>query len=312
MARFNTDGNLDPGFGGDGIVITSIPQALTEASDVAIQPVNGKIVVAGRKLPNVGINSDMIAVRYNTDGSLDSSFSPGDGDGSGIATINVNGDDEAQAVAIQPADGAIVLAGDSDNRATTTVVRLTSTGALDPSFDGDGGSGNGIVTFDVTGSSDVADDVALEPDGQIVTSGFAHNNATDDDFALARLNSDGTLDTASDATPTSVFDTDGKLTIPVSTSYDEAGNVAVQTDGKIVASGEVFLEPFNATSDDVAVVRVTDSGALDTSFDGPSTGNGIVVTSLSSGDDGAWGMALDGTTGSCSPPIRAPPIATSR
>jgi uncharacterized delta-60 repeat protein len=70
--------------------------------------------------------------------------------------------------------------------------------------------------------------VASQPDGKIVAVGFVWNGS-DFDFALARYNSDGSLDTT--------FDVDGKKTTPIGNSDDYATSVALQPDGKIVAAG---------------------------------------------------------------------------
>ena len=99
--------------------------------------------------------------------------------------------------------------------------------------------------------------------GKIVVSGNAGG-----DMALARYNSDGSLDTS--------FDGDGKVTTDFGSNYDVAYDVAIQSDGKIVATGKS-----NAVSN-VALARYNADGSLDTSF---ST-DGKVTTDLGSWSDG--------------------------
>jgi len=158
--------------------------------------------------------------------SLDSAgpvaAAPGDLDLSfgldGKVLTDFGGLEVGNAVAIQT-DGKIVVAGSRDFlfNQDFAVVRYNSDGNLDNSF----GSGGKVITG--FGGTELARAVAIQTDGKIVVAG--HNGV---DFALARYNSDGTLDTS--------FSEDGK----VLTDFGglEFGNaVAIQTDGKIVAAG---------------------------------------------------------------------------
>ena len=112
---------LDPSFGTGG----KLNAPGSPFTGVALQP-DGKIVVAGTS------NNDFLVARFNPDGSLDTSF-----DGDGIKTIEVGGTEHASAVAIQ-SDGKIVVVGSTSVNTSVAVVRLTTTGALDTSFDTDG------------------------------------------------------------------------------------------------------------------------------------------------------------------------------
>src|SRR5207247_1649268 len=95
----------------------------------------------------------------------------------------------------------------------------------------------------------------VQQDGKIVVAGYSYNGSNDD-FAVARYNTDGTLDTS--------FDGDGKLTTPFGGSDDIGFAVAIQGDGKIVVVGRTF----NGSNWDFAVARYNADGSLDTSFDG--------------------------------------------
>jgi uncharacterized delta-60 repeat protein len=107
LVRYNADGSLDASFDGDGIVTTAIGAANDYAQSV-IQQADGKLVVAGYSWN--GSNDDVALVRYNEDGSLDTSF---DGDGKVTTAIGA-GDDYGRSV-IQQADGKLVVAGHSSN-----------------------------------------------------------------------------------------------------------------------------------------------------------------------------------------------------
>ena len=104
-----------------------------------------------------------------------------------------------------------------------TLARYNTNGSSDTSFDGDG-----MLTTDFGSSGDVAYSGAILSDGKIVVAGYAGNGA-DIDFALARYNTNGSLDTS--------FDGDGKLITAVGTSFSRASSVAIQADDKIVAFG---------------------------------------------------------------------------
>jgi uncharacterized delta-60 repeat protein len=128
-----------------------------------------------------------------------------------------------QAVAIQ-SDGKIVAAGSSFNGANNDValVRYHTDGSLDTTF-----NTTGTVTTAIGSSYDEANAVAIQSDGKIVAAGFS-SNGVDDDFALVRYHTDGSLDTT--------FNTTGTVTTPIGSSYDEAIAVVIQSDGKIVAA----------------------------------------------------------------------------
>jgi uncharacterized delta-60 repeat protein len=149
-------------------------------------------------------------------------------------------------------------------------IALAAPGDLDPTFDTDGKLTTAIGT-----SADNATALALQSDGKIVVAGSSRNGSNDD-FALARYTSDGSLDTT--------FSSDGKLTTAIGSSDDNATGVAVQSDGKIVVAGSSR----NGSNDDFALVRYTSTGSLDTTF----SGDGKLTTAIGSSDDQALALAL--------------------
>jgi uncharacterized delta-60 repeat protein len=175
-------GDLDPTFGGDGIVRTDLSPTEDHGFAVTIQP-DGKIVVAGAKGIG-GPNPRFAIVRYETDGSLDTAF--GGGDGKVSIDFTPNGD-FPYAVRVQ-ADGKIVVAGAAgyDGRDSRfALARLTSDGSLDPTFGGDGTVMTDVT--DVAPAYDWANGMALQPDGKIVLVGETGPPGGTTDFAVTRL-----------------------------------------------------------------------------------------------------------------------------
>jgi uncharacterized delta-60 repeat protein len=212
LARYNVDGTLDPGFGTGGLVTTDIATNINEARAL-VQLADGKLVVAGFA---VGSNFDFALTRYNPDGTLDLSF----GTGGTVTTDIARGEDFALALTVQ-ADGRLVVAGDAETETGMdfALARYNPDGTLDPSF----GTG-GTVTTDISGGGDFLRALVVQADGKPTVAGTAGT-----DFALARYNSDGTLDPS--------FGTDGITTTDIAGGGDSANALAAQADGKLVAAG---------------------------------------------------------------------------
>jgi len=274
VARYRWDGSLDPTFDGDG---KSTPGLEGIWYDVALQ-VDGKIVIVGCK-GCLGGNSDFIVGRLNANGSIDQGF----GEQGGWTETNFDAGDNAFAVAIQN-DGRIVVGGwtgetpDGD----FALARYNQNGVLDPTFDGDG-----KVTIDF-GGLEHAYALAIQSDGKIVVAGESRDGSGDYDFALARLNVDGSLDTQGlDRYMDAPFGVGGKVTTDFNGGEDEALSVAIESSGKIVLAG--LAEPNPSTDEwDFGLARYNVDGSLDSSF---GIG-GKVVTSLTGSDDIALSLVL--------------------
>ena len=188
---------------------------------------------------------------------------PGFGNGGRVITDVSGRYDEVRALAIEP-DGQIVAAGVAGTGSTQdfALARYNTDGALDHSF----GVGGAVIT-DFSGASDEAWAVAIQPDGKIVAAGVA-----DGDFALARYNADGSLD--------SQFGIGGKITTDFG-GDDRANALALQRDGKIVAAGV-------AARLDFALARFNADGTLDATFG--SEGN--VRTDFSGKSDSAFAVTI--------------------
>jgi uncharacterized delta-60 repeat protein len=240
VVRYNSDGSLDTGFDSDGIVTTPVGSYADLATCVVIQS-DGKIVATGQSLIS-GNDYDFSAVRYNSDGSLDTSF---DTDGKVITAIAGTNDDRAYSAAIQ-SDGKIVVVGYTYGTGLYhyALVRYNTDGSLDASFDSDG------IAITVIGNLiDIAYAVAIQNDGKIVAAGYSYNPASNaNDFALVSYNSDGSLNTN--------CDTDGIVTTPIGPTVDMASAMAIQGDGKIVVVGQSLISVLDGGSTyDFSVVR---------------------------------------------------------
>jgi uncharacterized delta-60 repeat protein len=263
-------GALDPSFSGDGITTFPFLNGGNEtATNVAVQP-DGKTVVVGvTAIPLVGSTSRQFAVaRFNVDGTPDKTFGP---QRTGKTTIRLTDHDAAgaNAVAIQP-DGKIVVAGWLGERSEGflgigptynspaydgdpkfAVVRLTPDGKLDPTFDE-----NGKRSIDFQGEVTA---VALQRDGKILLVGEHYDGGlfeSDTDFAVARLNPNGSLDKS--------FDGDGKKRIGF--GNDDYGRaIAVSGDKIVVAGVSGGLRGNRQTHLVVARLNVA-NGAMDKTF----------------------------------------------
>lgn len=253
VTRYNTDGTLDSTFGRGGKVKTDFPGLAAEPSSVVIQS-DGKIVVAGGAFPLFTFAGNIKVVRYNSNGSLDTSFGTG-----GIVTTNFPQGSYAFDVALQT-DGKIVVAGtvfvdfNSGDSSDTdfALARYNPDGTPDATF-GNGGQ----VSTDFVGLEDDAFSVLIQSDGKIVAVGSANDPATFYDFAAARYLSNGTIDTT--------FGVAGKVRTDFGDqNFDRARSAALQTDGKIVAAG--FAISHGGGVQNFAVARYTSSGILDTTF----------------------------------------------
>lgn len=240
VARYNPDGSLDTGFGTNGVVTYDFDGFPDRARAIALQQ-DGKIVVVGES--NVNSAQNFGLVRYNADGTLDAGF----GTGGSVFTDFAGNNDYAYAVAIQP-DGKIIVAGDVGIGGLFYfgLARYNSNGSLDGTF------GTGGKTFNLPNGS--ANSLAIQSNGKIVAAGTVSTGGSDPDFAVARYNSDGSLDTT--------FNGTGEVTTNFSGTSDSLAGLALQSNGKIIVAGSALI---NGTTD-FALIRYNSDGSLDTAF----------------------------------------------
>ena len=221
LVRCNDDGSLDSSFGTNGIVIGS----LGKANSIGIQE-DGKIILGGAS------DGAFALERYNSDGTLDTSFGEG---GKVITTVGSFG--EGHSLLIQD-NGKIVLGGYSNNGTSHhfAMVRYNSDGSLDAGF----GIGGKVIT--AVGSAGRGHSLAMQEDGKIFLAGYGNDDSNNSNFAIARYNSDGTLD--------STFGTDGIAITPIGNSYGGGNSLRIHSNGKIVVGGYIY-----GSNLDIALVR---------------------------------------------------------
>lgn len=274
LERYNTDGSLDTTFGTVGTVDISFGSATA----VALLA-NGKIIVAvDTSAIAQGVGSDFALVAYSSDGSLDTGFG-----NNGFVATSVGFDSSVVHDLAVQADGKIVTAGKtyelfydgfgfSIKALTFALARYNSDGSLDTGF----GSNGTVITDIAAGAPEEASTVSLQADGKIVAAGYALVAGTALDFALARYNIDGTLD--------STFGSNGIVTTHLN-SGAKARDIAVQADGKIAVAG---FTTSSGTGSDFALVRYNTDGSLDTAFGN----NGRVITDFDNDNDYAHAIGI--------------------
>jgi uncharacterized delta-60 repeat protein len=308
MARLTKSGTLDTTFSSDGKLLTDIVQSNDEfVTDIEYQA-DGKVLVLGQS--NYG--STAIA-RYTTDGSLDASFGTAGtliiesdvfysmavdslnrivlAGNTLIARLNADGSPDMsfgtegrQSVGMFVTDsgaglvvdnlGRIIMSGYSHGpgQRDFAVIRLDSDGWLDTTF------GDGRQTVDFNSGDDYGNSVAVDSIGRILISGVTYQAATGADFAVARLNADGSLDTT--------FGVDGKQIFDFGNTEDTVRQVIVDDTDRIVVVGDTNQ---TTTGADFAVVRLTDDGQLDATFGA----GGALTIDFGSPSDHANGLAVD-------------------
>lgn len=251
---------LDSSFGTNGIATNTVQNPHSESEAIAVQA-DGKMVVAGYSGGNS--TSQMSVIRLNADGSLDTTFA-----NQGKLRFNVgNGQSFFKDVKIQ-SDGKIVLGGYSwatNFTGNFVAVRLNTDGSFDNTF-----GNNGIAVLD-DGKNEVANALMILPDGRILIAGY-----TDDNFSMAMVKSNGTLDTT--------FGIGGWTVTPIAGTFSYARSIARLSTGEIILGGFVYAG--NGT--EMAAVKYTANGVIDTTFGD----NGVVAFNIGPSTDFVEGIAV--------------------
>lgn len=275
LARYDADGSLDDSFGVGGLVTTGFGNDQQDyAWSVALQA-DGKIVAAGHSF-GAGIKTGTALARFNANGTLDISF------GTEGRVFDQSGSPLFEHAMVLQADGKIVMGGFDFPAGDFLLKRFNGDGSPDTLF----GSG-GIVTTDFGGTDNIWS-LAAQPDGKLVAVGETEEDVTTghgpSDLAVARYNTDGSLDTS--------FGTGGRFTTTFRT-FTSNPSVVLQPDGKIVSMGSstaVFDPgPGEVRQWTVALARYDADGSPDLTF-GVA---GQVFTEFGTGaNDLANGLAL--------------------
>lgn len=245
VARLNPDGSLDTSFGHGGRIFANLFPYFFQVEDLALQP-DGKIVVGGSVDRGLGSSYDFWLLRLNPNGSHDLGFGTG---GVVMTGLFFSSFDRLIALEVQD-DGRILAAGGlkrtPDEDFHFVVVRYLPDGQLDLDFGTDGKA----ITDPMPGDSHI-EDIALQPDGKIVATGFSFS-----EYALVRYDSQGRLDPS--------FGGDG-IVLSTASPYRAAYPLAVvvQPDGKIVAGGFALS---SGPDSHFALWRFLPDGSLDPDF----------------------------------------------
>jgi uncharacterized delta-60 repeat protein len=278
VARYTPGGVLDSTFGSGGIVLTNVGTQLASVPGLTYGPGphavaidgSGKIDVAG-VAATAGVGDQFAVVRYNANGTLDKTFGP-QRTGIVVTPQFANQYDEATALAIEPADGKIILAGYTGTGTAVSAMalaRYTTTGQLDSSF-GTSGIVMGLMPAGSTGAS--VNGVLVQSSGAIVAAGDSHSG-TSYALTLTRVTSSGQLDTS--------FANAG---FAMSSNMRHGRAIAQSANGDLLAAGTTQLEP---TLDFGVAAYLPASGAPDTTF-----GTGGTTTADFGGNDQAYALAI--------------------
>ena len=255
---FSQAGSFDTTFDMDGKNTYCFPaNEYHPAIDAGFQS-NGKIVYLGVNVLSCAVD----LVRFNSNGSLDTTFGSNGVILNSICNAFPNFGYDASQMVIQ-SDDKILIMGLQQNTTYPNgywIARLTPDGTLDATFNGTGYKDLSFGTIQDKGLS-----IALQTDGKILVGGTSGNTA--EFFTVARLTTSGALDTT--------FGVGGKTQVSFSGTESMANSILVQPDGKIVLGGYTVNAPY---AKDFALVRLSSSGILDTSFGV----NGKVITTVDS------------------------------
>jgi uncharacterized delta-60 repeat protein len=247
LIQYQSDGSVDESFGTYGRVHTDIGADDDIAYSVAIDK-NAKIVLAG--VAYDATNSDIALVRYETNGTLDSSFNS-----NGKVLTDFGGDHNgAFGVAVDSLNRIVVAGYYTDSGSVSiALARYDNTGNLDTNF----GSA-GKIEFNSMTIEDAAMDIVIDVNNNIFIAGYINsNNINDYDFLLMRFNTTGGI----------VYNTNNTK---FSSGRDKANALALTKDGKIVLVGSAEM---TLNHSDFAIARYKNDGTLDTTFssDGKTT-----------------------------------------
>lgn len=299
VARYNEDGSLDTTFnpsglvsGIPGIVITDIQGNVDGAFDVIID-ISGNIVVAG--FTNFGTKTDVVVARYNEDGTLDQSFNP-NGLVSGIPGIvllniienvqtNLSGEQDIAYALTTDLNNRIYIAGSANNGLVTSflIARFNQDGSLDQTFNANGQQQGfpGVVILTLQGA-DVAYDIKFYLNDKILIVGKS-SNGVDSDFALVRLNIDGSFDTSFNPNGL-ISGQPGIVITDFGLNDDIALSCAIDFNNKIVVTGYAIAElaANETTVDQVSTTsfltaRYNIDGSLDQTFNSTGTPGFILL-----------------------------------
>lgn len=274
--RVNANGTVDSTFGTGGIL--QVTGDTTVAVAIETLP-DGKFILVGSRIDVLTV------VRANADGSLDTTF----GDSGRRLVTWPSGFSTNQTVKLDPLGRVVIGAthdiSGTDDAANFGLVRLTSDGDLDTSFDSDG-----IVITDVmAGRDDVAKSIEIDADGKIWSIGYADLDPGNNEILVVRYNTDGSIDTSFDSSGVFSFLGTGR-------AAQEAIGSVMQPDGSVVIlAGSDNEYSLARVQPNVAVHSASDTvDVTDDDFPDVTPPTVVDVIFGSSGWDATFIDAVDG------------------
>lgn len=275
VVRLNTNGTLDTNFGTKGQVTTVISKNSTDVGEAMILQPDGKIVVAGVTNPQNTSFQDLALVRYNANGSLDTTFGSGGKATTRLASPLASSYTSSQislaldrGTGIQDPNSGKLVVGASLRTGGAVIARYNASGALDTGFGISSGHPGSVTIAELSNPS-----VAVQPDDRVAVAGVVTDATTTlAAIGLDRLNADGTIDTS--------FGTGGAVVTASAPDENVAHAVTLQPDGDILVAGDRITSTTGGHG--FIVARYLSDGSLDSGFGV----NGIATGGANGGGQG--------------------------
>jgi len=268
LVKYNENGIIDTTFGTNGMVITNILSSEIQAYSINIQNDN-KIIVGGTIFTNNYSRTYFFIIRYNTNGTIDTSFANGNGYNTFLFSGTVN---KAYDLSIQN-DNKILMCGITlfNSQYDLALLRINSNGIIDTTFGINGKITTNISIFESLFS------LTLQSDGKIIVAGETLNDNYDTDICVIRYLSNGIIDTT--------FGNNGiVITNLNNTNNDTSKTVVIQQLDKIIVAGYTYNEIYYS----IALVRYNTNGTLDKNFGL----NGIFITNIDTNDTYSYALKI--------------------
>ena len=253
-ARFNSDGTIDPTFNGSGFLTVDFGSGLDAQANCVKVDSSGRIVIAGFVTAPPNPASSFAVARITATGKLDTTFSS-----DGRATVDFGQEAVINGLAVM-SDGRVVVGGftrSGGDSGEFAVARFTSSGGLDTGF---GVGGKQVI--DIAPKDDVANAVAVMPDGRVVLGGYLTQADGNRDMAVVRLTSSGQLD--------NTFNGDGIAALDFDGYADRVESLLLLSGGQVLVGGQASVRrdpPYDYIVDSmVGTAQFTSNGSLDPSF----------------------------------------------
>ncbi len=252
LVRYLSSGSIDNNFGTSGYASTDFGGAVDKIYDIVIQS-DGKIVSVGT---STATKNQVALARYETNGTLDQTFGT-----NGKVLQNISNNDSGVYSVVLDKDQKIIVAGYSNWFGTDyfTLLKYKSDGTLDDTF-GNHATLKGMTFTDFGASGAQAKGIAIQNDGKIVVAGYS-DNSSNLDMALARYETNGTLDQA--------FGANGKVIYAFSCcdTSEEINDIVIGRNGKILVAGSFMYNKY------AMLACFNSKGDIDTTFanDGRNT-----------------------------------------